>query len=192
MLKHIPNILSFSRVLWALVFYALIMNVPLINIAPLLGLFILIEASDLLDGMVARMFKSTSDVGKLLDPVCDVSAHFICLFALYTLYMVPPLVVVVFIMREVWVTFLRALLLRQNIVLAAGWAGKLKTWVYAIAILMSILLLPQSRIAHLAPTLSKNLIIVYLPMLYYLGAALSVFSALTYVVTALQMRKPRT
>ena len=121
-----------------------------------------------------------SDIGKLLDPVCDVSAHFLCLFAFTTLYITPPIVLVIFVLREIWVTFLRALLLRRGIALASRWTGKIKTWAYAIAILLSILILPQGILARIAPEINTTLL-VYVSVMYYLAAGLSIISALGYV-----------
>lgn len=187
MIKQLPNIISLSRIIWAGVFYVLVMQVPLVDVKTLLILFALIEVSDLLDGMIARLCLTTSNVGKLLDPVCDITAHFLCLFALYTLYMVPAVVVVIFVIREIWITFLRALLLKQDIVFASRWAGKLKTWAYALALLISILLLPQSALVHSAPHIGAYLL-RYVPLLYYAGAALSILSGLGYVVAALHIK----
>ncbi len=183
MIKQFSNIISLSRVIWAIIFYVLITQVSFVDERILLLFFALIELSDFLDGMVARLFKITSDVGKLLDPICDITAHFLCLFALYTLYMVPTGVVIIFIIREIWITFLRALLIRKNIIFAARWTGKLKTCVYAIAILLSIVLLPQSFLVNMAPHASKYLL-NYLPFLYYAGATLSILSGFNYAIAA--------
>ena len=184
----IPNSISISRVFFGILFYTLITHIPLVPIGALIILFALIEASDLLDGIAARAFKLTSDTGKLLDPICDITAHFLCLFSLYMLFMVPSVIVVIFILREIWVIFLRVILVRHNIVFAARWSGKLKTWFYAIAIFLSILMLPQSPVIVILPKIS-NYILEYLPFMYFLATALSILSGLHYLFATVKILK---
>ena len=177
----LPSLVSISRIGFALLFYVMLEFYPLIPILPLLAVFFLIEISDIVDGYVARKTGSVSDVGKLLDPVCDVTAHFLCLFALYKLYIVPGSVIIIFTLREIWVMFFRSLLAKYKVIFAARWSGKLKTWLYGVAIFFSILLLPQSPFAEFGNTFTK-----YLIMLYYLAAFFSLLSLLHYVTVGLR------
>ena len=46
------------------------------------GLFVFALLTDVVDGFVARKFHSVSNVGKLLDPICDKSLMFAMLLVL--------------------------------------------------------------------------------------------------------------
>jgi phosphatidylglycerophosphate synthase len=52
--------------------------------AKLGGLIIVVfsEASDLIDGWVARARGETSEIGKLIDPMADATVHLSCFFGL--------------------------------------------------------------------------------------------------------------
>lgn len=186
----IPGFLSISRVFTASVFYVFLTTQAFPSVYMLLLLFVLIEASDFFDGMAARGLNAVSDTGKLLDPVCDVSAHFLCLLALFSLYVVPAFVLIIFVLREFWVMFFRTMLLRKTIVFAAQWSGKLKTWLYAIAIFFSIILLPYSPVYAYAPSVAQRAL-VYLQWLYYAATAVSLFSALHYAAVGIAMLRKK-
>lgn len=183
-MKHLVNIVTVSRVFIALLFYVFVVVLQSNIFILLITCFILIECSDLFDGMLARKTNNVSDIGKLLDPVCDVSAHFICIFALEKVGFVPSIVLIIFVLREVWMQLLRSLLVRYNVVMAANWAGKVKTWLFGIAIFMAIFSFPDAPFG--AYTLALRPVVW---ALFYIAAASSVLSGMQYVVIGMNLIK---
>ena len=177
-MKHLASYISLSRVFIAIIMYVYITMIHASSVGALILLlcFVLVELSDLLDGMVARKLGIVSDLGKLLDPLCDVTAHFLCMYALTQVGLAPRGVVVIFVLREVWMQMFRSILIKRNIVLAARWSGKVKTWCYGIAVGASVLIYPYSVLADYAVELQS---VVF--CLYYIAAGMSIISALHYV-----------
>ena len=84
---NLADTLTASRLVMAPVFFVIYMwggamgLPPAASVAILWTIFVLIEVSDLLDGMAARAMKTVSGFGKLFDPFADVFArltYFVC------------------------------------------------------------------------------------------------------------------
>lgn len=90
-------------------------------------IFVLVCATDWLDGYIARKKGIITSLGKFLDPLADkllITAAFIMLIPLGR---VPAWVVALMIGREIAVTGLRAIAVDSGVVIAASNLGKLKT-----------------------------------------------------------------
>lgn len=181
-MKYLANIVTLSRVFVAIFFYFALVYLRITNFPILITCFILIEISDIADGFIARHSNAVSDLGKLLDPICDVTSHFLCLFALQVLHFVPPLVVVIFILREIWMQLLRTELVKRNLVLAANWAGKVKTWLYGIAIFFALIIFPTAPLGDYALQF-KPMVTLF----FYVAAISSVLSFLLYLKGAISV-----
>jgi len=100
-------------------------------------LFIAAALTDLLDGWLARRGQMVTRFGKLLDPLADKLLVAAALIVLLEADRIPrwgvPMVVVI-IGRELAVSGLRGLATSEGQILAAAWAGKLKTLLQNIAI----------------------------------------------------------
>jgi len=101
--------------------------------------FLISEASDVLDGWVARKFGETSDLGKLLDPFSDVLSRLTIFLCLLLAGVAPLWFVLVVLYREVSMTFLRLLIVQKGVVQGASAGGKLKAWLYFFASLAGML-----------------------------------------------------
>ena len=67
--RHIINALSFSRIIWGLLFfYAVLTDCSFLY---LLIIYILMAVSDILDGKLARKHNLQSDEGAKIDVICD-------------------------------------------------------------------------------------------------------------------------
>lgn len=95
-----------------------------------LVLAILSEASDLLDGQMARVLRQVSDFGRLMDPYADSifrSTAFLCFASTvdgrpwYPLWM--PILLV---LRDIGTSAVRTFAMQQNMVVAAKASGKIK------------------------------------------------------------------
>lgn len=135
----IANILSVSRIVLSIVVYVFFtiggdsfIAMPSI-LAVVLVIQLYIEASDIIDGALARRTNSVSDLGKLLDPFADVLCRFLG-FSLFVRFgVLDQWILVLFSLREFLALFIRMSLVQRSIVLPAGPWGKLKTIVFGIA-----------------------------------------------------------
>ncbi len=82
--------------------------------------------TDLLDGYLARLWKTESLLGKFLDPLADKLVLMVGLIMLQDLDRVSAWLVIVLLSREFLVTGLRGIAVGEGIVIAAGSAGKFK------------------------------------------------------------------
>lgn len=108
----------------------------------LLGLLVICECSDILDGMLARRRNEVTDLGKVLDPMADSIIH-ISLFLTFTqgFVQLPLLLVLVFFYRDLFVSTLRTLCALRGVALAARFSGKMKAILQAVVAFLIILLM---------------------------------------------------
>jgi len=125
--------------------------IPLVTVALLLNLydwspwfaavlFIVIAATDALDGYLARSRNEVTTFGKFLDPIADKLLVTAALVALVELGTLPAWIAIVIISREFIVSGLRMVAIAEGLVIAASSHGKLKTVFQMIAIVAFILL----------------------------------------------------
>lgn len=113
----------------------------------LLGLLLVSEVSDFLDGFLARKRNQVTDLGKVLDPMAD-SVSRISLFLTFTQgpVQLPLLLVLVFLYREFFISTLRTLCALRGVALAARFSGKVKTAMQAVvAFLILGLMVPYTQ-----------------------------------------------
>jgi len=157
MLKLIPNILTFGRLVLTIIFLIMILYSPPIYAQGELPFpdfldiaFILLciaGITDVIDGIVARKFNVTSKFGRMVDPLADkalVCGAFVCfaiigepkLFNLpdVTLRIIHWSVAAILILREVYVTVLRHIAEARGINFAATISGKIKMFLQTFAI----------------------------------------------------------
>lgn len=157
MLKHVPNILTFGRLVLTIVFLVMILLAPryyadgeipfpgFLDVAFIL--FVIAGLTDIVDGFAARRLNVTSKFGRMVDPLADkilVCGAFIC-FALIgqpVLFNLSPgvltaihwLVAAVLIAREAYVTILRHMAESRGVNFAATKSGKIKMFLQSFAI----------------------------------------------------------
>ena len=162
MLRHVPNLLTGSRLVLAAIFFALLSfyqysgrgGPTLLNVAFLLYVVALI--TDYLDGYLARRWAVEGAFGRVVDPFVDkilVLGSFIFFsgknfiipapgveptagFVAHTITGVAPAVVVLLLGRELLVTSLRGLIESGGKGFGAVWAGKVKMVVQSVTILI--------------------------------------------------------
>lgn len=103
------------------------------------GLFVFALLTDVVDGFVARKFHSVSNVGKLLDPICDKSLMFAMLLVLTLSEKVDLWVLIAYGIKEVLMLIGGLIFLCKKIVVFSNWIGKAATVLFAIAIGLSVL-----------------------------------------------------
>ncbi len=162
---NLPNKLTLIRILCIPVFMFFVI-IPIFDtdwvwrvIAAVL--FALISLTDMLDGKIARKYNLVTDLGKFLDPLADKMLVFGALLALtmrlgfdarpnhvYALALsgeqiftiVFTCIAFLVIFREMAVTSLRLVVSKSSgVVVAAAWAGKLKTVSQMICVIVVLL-----------------------------------------------------
>jgi len=157
MLKLIPNILTFGRLVLTIVVLIMILYSPpryargelpfpdYLDIAFIL--FVIAGLTDMIDGTVARKLNVASKFGRMVDPLADkilVCGSFVC-FALIgqpKLFNLSPAVSAIIhwsvagilIAREAYVTVLRHIAEARGVNFAATVSGKIKMFVQSFAI----------------------------------------------------------
>ena len=169
---NLPNKLTVARVCMVPLFMvALLINTETSRIVATI-LFALASLTDMLDGQIARKYNLITNFGKLMDPLADkilTSAAMVCLVQLGDL---AAWIVVIVLFREYAITGLRSVAASENIVIAAGIWGKVKTVCQMFA-LMLLMLKPQI-VALCGVDLGL--------LLMYVALILTVYSGVDYVV----------
>ena len=146
------NLLTFSRILLAVVIFILLMSPDGYFLA--LILFFIAGITDYFDGYLARKYNSTSQIGEILDPIADKILIVFVLFGIainlssYLIGFVGSIIIT----REIWVGALRDLNARNNKSYATKvtFLAKIKTTIqlftlslYLLALALNIMLLIQ-------------------------------------------------
>jgi len=161
MLKLIPHILTFGRLVLTIVFLIMILYSPYVQSRPFFldiafVLFVIAGLTDIVDGAIARKLGVASKFGRMVDPLADkilVCGTFICFaiigepklfgFGKGTLAAIHWSVAGIIILREAYVTALRHIAEARGVNFAATFSGKIKMFLQSFAIGMVIM-----KIAH--------------------------------------------
>ena len=103
------------------------------------GIFVLLAATDGLDGYLARSRGEVTNFGKFIDPLADKILVAAALLALIELGVLPSWVALIILTREFIVSGIRMVAASQGVVIAASWYGKAKTVSQIIAIVLFII-----------------------------------------------------
>jgi CDP-diacylglycerol--glycerol-3-phosphate 3-phosphatidyltransferase len=103
------------------------------------AIFVVLAASDAVDGHVARTLNQVTTFGKFIDPLADKLLVTAALVALVDLGRIPSWVALVIISRELVVSGLRMVAVAEGRVIAASNFGKVKTVLQIIAIVAFLL-----------------------------------------------------
>jgi CDP-diacylglycerol---glycerol-3-phosphate 3-phosphatidyltransferase len=131
----LPMILTVGRIVLAPILFILfrISSGNLGLIIAVWAVFLVIELSDLLDGHLARLWHQESELGKVLDPLADTLCRLTYFIVLAAAGILPLWMLLVFVYRDFGVAYIRVVVSREGVMLAARISGKLKAWTYAIA-----------------------------------------------------------
>ena len=178
---NFANYLTIFRLFVSPIFfwiYAQYSTLGLIASLALLGLLVLSELSDFLDGYVARKYNQVTNLGKILDPMADSLAR-LGVFLIFTLPPIhlPMLVVFVFLYRDSMISSLRTICALRGFTLAARTSGKIKAIVQAGASFCTIL----SLILHSLGMVSLSFVQVLSLLVCGFAALFSVFAGVEYI-----------
>lgn len=181
----LPNILTLARIGLAPVLFVFIWlpewtgqgQVAFTAIA--LGIFLVSELTDLLDGMLARRNNQVSELGKLLDPFSDVISRITCFISFVALGLLHPALCLILLYREFSIVFVRMILAQRGTTLAASSGGKLKSLLYFFSCLSGLILLLLLR-SGTGPDVSGAAGIVT-TALFVASSILAVWSLVAYL-----------
>lgn len=173
MLKHIPNILTVSRILMIPALVMLYFAEPRTWLPVVL--YFVICITDYFDGFIARRYQLCSAFGSFLDPVADkllITTLLLMLVADYQVWYIT-LPAMLIIGREVMMSSLREWMSRKGLsdVVAVDKLGKIKTTAQMFS--LAFLLAPQNATLHIIGI-----------GLFYLATVLTVYSLVRYLVKA--------
>lgn len=135
-------------------------------------IFGLASITDYFDGYIARIQKSETVYGKLMDPLADKFLIISGLIMLMYSGRIHPVVVILLVCRELTITGLRALASAEGIIIAASPSAKWKTGTQMVAVIMLIL----NRDVFGWPVIRAG------HTLLYISLGISLWSARDYVV----------
>jgi len=183
---NLPNKLTFARLCMTPLFF-ISFNLPtwfgekyyVLSTVLVLILFVAIEATDLLDGIIARKRNMVTDLGKVMDPFADTFSRLTYFVCLMTVGIMPVIAFIIIMWREFAQAFVRMLMMREGKALPANIWGKSKAVLYAVSAVLGVIYLALSRMMSglsFLDTYSKVLTVIF-----YLAAAASVASFATYL-----------
>jgi len=140
----IPNVISFLRIALIPVFVALILDRDTTRAG--LVLFVIVVATDWVDGALARATGQVSDLGKVLDPVADRLAIAAGLIALVIVDAFPLWAALLILIRDVAVLIAGLVLLsKRRTRIDVRYIGKVATF----ALMTSIALISWGNLGYL-------------------------------------------
>lgn len=98
----------------------------------------LIEASDILDGFLARKYDLTSEYGATLDPYADSISRLIVYFSLAAAHRVLLLLPLCMALRDVTVAYSRIILAKKQLSVSAKRSGKIKALFQAVGAFLAL------------------------------------------------------
>lgn len=134
-------------------------------------LFFIACVTDFLDGYLARKFGQITKLGMILDPIADKLLVISALIILVDIARLPAWIATVIVLREFIVTTMRFYALSKGVVIPTEKAGKAKT----VLQMISILLLLITEEIYGIDLYDAGLILIYI------ATALAVFSGIQYI-----------
>ncbi len=187
----LPNLITLSRICLIPIFVGLFYLQPnYLDGEPLswinnsiIAIYIIISATDFIDGFLARRLNQETALGAFLDPVADklmVCTALILLIDYYhTWFITIPSIII--ISREILVSALREWMseVGKRAKVAVSWIGKSKTFVQMIAILFLLIHQPLFIFSY-------NEINIMGRVLLFAATILTLWSGIKYLIAGLK------
>ena len=136
----LPNLVTMSRMCLAPLFLVAFQAGTEAGLRWALVLAVFFEVSDMVDGYLARRFKQTSQLGKLLDPLADSISRFTVFLAFLSEGYASVWAVAPIFWRDSIVSTIRVLAASQGVIVSARFAGKVKAIIQGTAIITLLVL----------------------------------------------------
>lgn len=139
-------------------------------------IFVVASITDFLDGYIARKRNIVTVFGSFLDPIADKFLVVSALIMLMGLDRVHPIVVIILVLREMYMTSLRLLAMTEDVDVPVSQMGKWKTGTQMVATPM---LMVYDEFLGMDMALLGTILI-------YIAALLSLWSALKYSLSMIK------
>lgn len=137
-----PNLITLLRLpLAPAAVAALVLADNALGVGIALTLSLLLEATDALDGWVARRFDAVTDFGKLFDPFSDAFSRFTLFLGLWSVGAADLWMILILFYRDSSISFFRSIAATRGQVMPARKTGKIKALVQAFGVNLILLLL---------------------------------------------------
>ncbi|MBO7196489.1 MAG: CDP-alcohol phosphatidyltransferase family protein [Clostridia bacterium] len=167
----LPNILSILRVCLIPIIVWLYVDVENYAMA---GVIVIISGiTDILDGIIARRFNMTSNLGKVLDPIADKATQIVVSLLLIVRF---PMMIFPLLLGIIKETFMASsgymIVKRRGIVLGACWHGKMATVTLTLTMILHLIWHNiTAPISTVSITISS--IFIFLSLILYIKRNLS-------------------
>ena len=136
------------------------------NMVPAFIVYVVACLSDFLDGYIARKYHQISDFGKFMDPLADKMLVISAMCYFIETGRIPGWVVAIVCVREFAVGGLRMLAAEKQIVIAAAFSGKFKT--FSTMVGLAIMLIYSNPIVDIVVWIIILLTTVYSGIEYFI------------------------
>lgn len=174
---NLPNKLTLSRMIIAPIYLAMMLFEFENHFLWSAIVFGIASLTDFFDGKLARKYNQITVFGKLCDPVGDKMLFLAALLAFLKYDMCSAWVIMIVISREFIVTSLRMVAVEQNVVIAAGILGKIKTACQMVFTVL-IMLMMQFSLPSWCEISEKTLANTFM----WIVAVLTVISGAKYLI----------
>ena len=181
---NLPNKLTLARCIMTPVFLALMLIPFAHHYAAALLVFVLASITDYLDGKIARSRNLITNLGKFLDPLADKALTTAAYIGLMQVLSNKSLAWALFLVliREFAVTSVRLMAAKDGVVVAASFAGKLKTVMQMVSIIFGLAYLEIKRYSFFCDIPYLKVICAYAAfILLWVGVIATVVSGIQYV-----------
>lgn len=182
---NLPNLITLSRLLLAVVLFVLI-DIQGLWITSAI-IFVVAAATDALDGFVARRYGMVTTLGRILDPFVD--KIIICGSFVFLLEKnveadsgVTGWMVIIVLAREMFVTSLRAFLEQHGRDFSASWSGKIKMVLQCTAVTASLL--------SMSPLIKSPTFSSIRDFVLWSTVGVTAYSGFVYIYRAVIMLRP--
>lgn len=184
-MKSVPNILSTSRILLAILFIFLYLQDAIIWRSLSVAAFAVAVVTDFFDGYIARNYEAQSTYGVFLDPLADkvlTFSGFACLPFLSPQF--SWLAIGIIYTRDIVITFLRIYAEHRNLPIETRYTAKVKTVVQMFFLYFVLILgvFAQSDIS-IASYCQAMLQSSIMGWLLWIVVAVTVYTGIEYLVT---------
>lgn len=125
---NLPNIITVGRIIIAPIIVIVLLSAPgkALSLCSA-AIFLAASVTDFLDGYIARRMNRVTSLGKFLDPLADKLLVGTALIMMIQLDRVPPWIVALIVGREIFVTGLRVVAIRERLKIETTRTAKYKT-----------------------------------------------------------------
>jgi len=177
---NVPNTITLVRIFGTPLFILFFLLDSVWSIAICLGLLILFEISDFVDGHLARSLDQVTVFGKLMDPFADSISRFTVFLCFLSADLAPVWLVAIFFYRDIFVAIVRVFAMREDVVVSARISGKIKAWAQAIATISVVTMILAQKLALVPQPFFAFENILVSEVLVFIAAMVTLWSGIDY------------